>query len=119
MEPIAPPGWYPSLDGREEQFWDGRSWTGVVRPRMRPQRRSRAFLWFFLAVQALFVAFATLLVAMNGSGDCAGLDQELCDTLNAAATERAVMDLVLVWAAADVILGISYAVYRLAAQPRT
>lgn len=83
-----------------------------------PRRRRRVFPWVFLAVQVLFVIWVIAGVA-SGHGAAANChDQYLthaqCASASEAGTAAGVGLVVLLWAVADVILGICYGVWRLA-----
>ncbi|MFI6412209.1 hypothetical protein [Streptomyces sp. NPDC050585] len=82
----------------------------------RSPRRRRVFLWVFLAVQLLFLIWLIGGVS-SGAGtpaDCGTLDRETCNEAENAGTAIGAGVVILLWAAVDVILGVSYAVYRLA-----
>ncbi|WP_242484106.1 hypothetical protein [Streptomyces sp. NE5-10] len=84
-----------------------------------PRKKHRVFLWIFLALQVLFLIWV-ILAAGSGSGtpeDCGTLDQQTCNDAENAGTAIGVGLLILLWAAMDVILGISYAIYRIAKRP--
>ncbi|MER5307563.1 hypothetical protein ABT034_07215 [Streptomyces sp. NPDC002773] len=84
-----------------------------------PRKKARVFLWVFLAIQVLFLLWA-ILGASSGAGtpdDCGTLDQKTCNDAESAGTAIGVGLLILLWAAVDVILGVSYAIYRLAKRP--
>jgi hypothetical protein len=106
-----------------------------------PHRRRRVFLWVFLAIQALFVIWIITAVATVHTGptqaqlaqgcydhnwyplfksqaDCV---QHYGGALNAAGTAGKAIGVGLVivfWMVVDVILGVSYGVYRLATRSR-
>ncbi|MFD3537015.1 hypothetical protein [Streptomyces sp. NPDC058664] len=80
----------------------------------RPRRKSRVFLWVFLAIQVLFL-FWVIVGASSGSGtpdDCGTLDQQMCNNAENLGTAVGVGLMIFLWAAVDVILGVSYAIYR-------
>ncbi|MEU9048719.1 MULTISPECIES: hypothetical protein [unclassified Kitasatospora] len=82
------------------------------------------FLWIFLAVQALFVIWiitGTVSSSKSTSKSCAGLTgQDFTDCINAghAGTTIGVGLIVGLWAAVDIILGITYLIYRLSRRGR-
>ena len=95
-----------------------------------PRRRRRVFAWVFLAVQALFAVWVIAGIA-SGGGDhgraaaawcrahpSAYVSFSECVSLygsgSRAGTAIGAGLVVLAWAVTDVILGISYAVWRLA-----
>jgi hypothetical protein len=83
-----------------------------------PRRKRRIFLWFFLAVQLLFVVW---LVAGAGAAtsesDCAGLDRETCEAATAVGAGIGLFFIVMLWMIADFLLGVGYVIYRLAKRP--
>lgn len=90
---------------------------GAIPP---PRKRRRIFLWVFLAIQALFVIWV---IAGAASGHSAAVnchDQYLTHAQCASATNTGTaigVGLIIVfWAVVDVILGVSYGVWKLAAR---
>ncbi|WP_327402407.1 hypothetical protein OG194_21250 [Streptomyces sp. NBC_01288] len=90
-----------------------------------PRKRHRVFFWVFLSVQILFLIWV-ITGAASGSGtpdSCQGMTGDALKTCNDAGNVGTAIGVGLIiglWAAADVILGITYMVYRLASrQPRT
>ncbi|MFJ8464180.1 hypothetical protein [Streptomyces swartbergensis] len=83
-------------------------------PKKKPRR---IFLWVFLAVQALFLIW--IIVGVNEAGDdpsCEGLTGEaleLCRDAGDVGTAIGVGLVIGLWAAVDIILGITYGIYRL------
>lgn len=72
-----------------------------------PVKKRRVFLWFFLAVQALFVLWLVVgLSTANPQGDA----EEVGTAIGAGI-------IVAVWVAVDFILGLTYLIYRLARRP--
>lgn len=83
------------------------------------RRRPRWFMWFFLAVQALFLLWI-ILGARSGAGtpdDCGTLDSRTCNDAESVGTAIGVGLIIILWAVTDIILGITYAVVRLARRP--
>ena len=102
----------------------------------KPKRQRRIFLWLFLAVQALFI----LLIVVTASGHTGPSHKELADAcynhnwwplfksqsdcvsnygkmLNDAGTVGKGIGtafIIVFWCIVDIILGISYGVYKLA-----
>lgn len=82
----------------------------------KPRKRHRIFMWVFLAIQLIFLLWV-ILGAQSGAGtpdDCGTLSREACNDADNAGTAIGVGLVIALWAATDVILGITYAVYRLA-----
>ena len=90
-----------------------------VQPGAAPKKRRRVFLWVFLAVQVLFLIWV-ISGAASGSGtpaECRGRtgdDLALCEDAGDVGTTIGVGLVIALWAAADIILGITYFVFRLA-----
>jgi hypothetical protein len=72
------------------------------------KKRHHIFLWFFLAVQALFVVW--IIVGANSGGDCPAGQEGACE----AGTAIGVAFVVALWVAVDIILGFTYLIYKLA-----
>lgn len=106
-----------------------------------PHRRRRVFLWVFLAIQALFVIWIIAAVATVHTGPTQAQLAQACydhnwyplfksqadcvqhygGALNAAGTAGKAIGvglIVVFWMVVDVILGVSYGVYRLATRSR-
>ena len=97
----------------------------------QPRKRRRVFLWVFLAIQAVFIIWLIAGGASAGgsihasvAAQCLqqakgmGMTQAQCISwLGGAAktgTALGAAFIVVLWVVADIILGISYGVYRLA-----
>ena len=81
----------------------------------KPRKKHRVFLWFFLAVQAIFIIW---LISAGVSTDhsvthCTGVD---CKGATEAGSAIGIGLVVVFWMVVDVILGVTYGVYRLAAR---
>jgi len=91
-------------------------------PKARKPRR--IFLWIFLAVQVIFLVWV-IVGASTGSGtpkECRGLTgQELqnCKDASHAGTTIGVGLVIGLWAAVDIILGITYFIFRLGRRSRS
>jgi hypothetical protein len=86
-----------------------------------PRKRRRVFLWVFLAVQVVFVVWVIGGIA-SGHGAAAGchdqyLTRQQCASASEAGTAIGVGLVIVFWAAADVILGVGYGVYKIARRP--
>ncbi|WP_195911121.1 hypothetical protein [Streptomyces kaniharaensis] len=83
------------------------------------------FFWIFLAVQALFVIWiiaGTVSSTKSASRSCAGLtgqDFTNCISAGHAGTTIGIGLIIGLWAAVDIILGITYLIYRLSRRDRT
>jgi hypothetical protein len=89
----------------------------------KPRKKKRIFLWFFLAVQAIFIVW--IVTGMGGADipDCSGLKGNKADNceMEAAATGIGtgigVMLVVGLWMTVDFFLAVGYGIYRLAKRP--
>ncbi|MET9512005.1 hypothetical protein ABZX62_26725 [Streptomyces flavidovirens] len=87
-----------------------------------PKNRRRIFMWFFLAIQAIFIIWLVvgLTSAAQDFPECAGLTGDaldLCEAEEAGAgigTTIGASLIIILWAVTDIILGITYAIIRLA-----
>lgn len=84
-------------------------------PPPEPKKKGRKFLWFFVAVQLLFLVWllAGTGKAQTADVDCSHLTPQQCDSARDAGTAIGAILVVFLWAAVDIILGISYGIYRL------
>lgn len=83
------------------------------------RKRRRIFLWFFLAIQALFLIWiiAGIGSASGDPSDCGSLSKETCNNAEAVGTGIGVVLVVGLWMVVDFLLGVGYAIYRLAKRP--
>ena len=125
----TPAGWYPADNGIE-RYWSGSEWTDQMRPAAPPppvatmtaeppKKRKRIFLWFFLAVQVLFLIWiiAGLGSTSGEATDCGSLDQATCEAAEDVGAGIGVILIVVLWMVVDFLLGVGYAIYRLARRP--
>ncbi|MFD4474727.1 hypothetical protein ACFWPU_01220 [Streptomyces sp. NPDC058471] len=100
--------------------WNNPTTTTDTDTPATPRKSRRIFLWVFLAIQALFVVW--IVTGSAGSSgtpsDCGTLDAQTCNDAEQAGTAIGVGIVIALWAATDIILGITYAVYRLARRSR-
>ncbi len=95
------------------------TWTNpppLPSPDEKPRRR--VFLWVFLTIQALFLAWVLFGVGAR-AGDppyCDGLEADFCNSAETVGTTLGVVLMIFLWLAVDVILGISYLIYRVASR---
>jgi hypothetical protein len=97
----------------------------------KPYKRRRIFLWFFLALQAVFIIWLVVGIASTGGGINAsvvaqchdqaasmGMTQAQCVSfLGGAAktgTTIGAAAIVIVWIVVDFLVGLTYGIYRLA-----
>ena len=82
-----------------------------------PRRKKRVFLWTFLVIQVLFLIWIITGVASTGStpADTGGvLTPEEANSARDAGAAIGVLLIVGLWAVVDLILGITWAVVKLA-----
>lgn len=89
---------------------------------LRPEKKSRVFLWVFLAVQVFFLLWIIFGVSSAASVpiDCSAVSPDDCQTLHDAQDVGAGIGAVLIvtfWFFIDAFLGVGYGVYRLAKRP--
>lgn len=94
-----------------------------------PKRKKRIFVWFFLAVQVIFIAWIIggIVSASGGDPDCVPGSSyggparpdwsNLCESASNVGTGIGVALVIGFWCVVDFILGVGYAVYRLARRP--
>ncbi|MGW6056310.1 hypothetical protein [Streptomyces sp. NPDC055189] len=83
------------------------------------RKRPRWFMWAFLALQVVFLLWVIFGVR-SGAGtpdDCGTLDTRTCNAAENTGTAIGVGLVILLWAVVDIILGITYAVVRIARRP--
>lgn len=81
----------------------------------QPKKKKRVFMWFFLAVQALFILW--LIAGLSGGGspaECGTLDAKTCSDAAAVGTGIGVMLVVVLWCIVDFLLAIVWAVTKFA-----
>jgi ABC-type phosphate transport system permease subunit len=124
-----------------QQPYPGQQATYAAPPQEKPRKKRRVFMWFFFAVQVLFIIWIITAVASVHTGatqaqltsacynhnwyplfksqaDCV---QHYGGALNDAGTAGKAIGVGLVvvfWFVVDMILGVCYGVYRLATRGR-
>ncbi|MFG3137716.1 hypothetical protein ACGFZA_16075 [Streptomyces sp. NPDC048211] len=86
----------------------------TAQPAQTPKKRKRVFMWTFIAVQVVFLLWVILGANSGGATDCGSLSTADCKDASDAGTAIGVGLIIGLWAFVDVILGITYAVVRLA-----
>lgn len=81
-----------------------------------PVRKRRVFLWFFMAVQVLFILWIAAGAGAGGSS-CQTLSAHACATAADVGHGVAIAVQVVAWVVIDVLLAVIYGVYRLARRP--
>lgn len=93
-------------------------------PAPKTRKPRRIFLWIFLAVQVIFLVWV-IVGASSGAGtpkECRGLtgqDLQNCKDASHVGTTIGVGLVIGLWAAVDIILGITYFIYRLSRRGRS
>ena len=94
----------------------------MTRTASPPRRRRRVFLWVFLAVQAIFLVWV---IGGSVSGHSAAvhchdrfLTHAQCASAANTGTAIGVVLVIVFWMVVDVILGVSYGVYKLSQRRR-
>lgn len=84
-------------------------------PDQRAKKPRRWFLIFFLVVQAIFLVFLVTGIASVSGGpeDCTYLTETECNDAHAAGATIGIGIIIAIWAAVDIILGVTYGIYRL------
>lgn len=103
----APQYGYPQQNGYSMQ--NGQSFGAQPLP---PKKRKRVFMWFFLAIQVLFLIWIIAGANSASHSNHCGADQT-CQNATDAGTAIGVVLIIIFWAIVDVILGITYMVVRL------
>lgn len=87
-------------------------------PAPAPKKKRRIFVWFFLAVQALFLIWIISGAAQGTDySDCGSLSHQTCKDAQDIGTGIGVFLIIVVWCLVDFLLGLGYAIYRLARRP--
>jgi hypothetical protein len=82
-------------------------------PQTKPRKKRRVFLWTFLAIQAIFLAWIIGGSVGAASEPCPPtLSAEACQAAAGIGTAIGVGLIIALWVAVDVILGIGYLIYR-------
>ncbi|MFI5427412.1 DUF2510 domain-containing protein [Aeromicrobium sp. UC242_57] len=119
-----PAGFYADEAGRQRWF-DGDGWTDHYQSaepdapssRAEPERKKkRIFLWFFMAVQVLFIVWIIAGASSSGGDatDCGSLSQQACNDAEDIGTGLGVALIVVFWMIVDFLLAVVYGIYRLA-----
>ena len=87
--------------------------TPTPAPVAPPRKKRHVFLWIFLAIQVLFIIW---LITGGASADhgvthCTGPD---CKGATEAGSAIGIGLIIVFWMVVDVILGVTYGVYKLA-----
>jgi hypothetical protein len=115
-----PPAYYPAPQyaGQPPAYYPAPPMAGQP----QPSRKRRVFMWIFLAIQILFLIWVIGGAAAghnSGQSGCGTLDAQTCQSAADAGTAIGVGIVIAFWVAVDMILGISYGIYRLATRPKT
>lgn len=81
---------------------------------LQPKRqRHRVFWIFFLVVQAVFLVWIIAGAHSGAHTSCSGLSSSDCTNAHEVGNTIAVGVIIFLWAAVDLILGVTYGLYRL------
>lgn len=84
-------------------------------PAAPTKKKRRIFLWFFLAVQVLFLIWVIAGGAShNDVSDCGTLSAKTCNDAQNVGKGIGVFLIIVLWFFVDAFLGVVYGVYRLA-----
>jgi hypothetical protein len=81
-----------------------------------PKKKRKVFFWFFLAAQILFLIWIIAGVHSGShvsASNCNGLDTSTCQAAADTGTAIGAGLVIALWVAFDLIVGITYAIYRL------
>lgn len=83
------------------------------------KKKKRIFMWFFLAVQVLFIVWIVAGVggASGDATDCGSLSQQACNDARDVGTGIGVIMIIVFWMIVDFLLAVGYGIYRLAKRP--
>lgn len=81
------------------------------------KKKHRVFWWIFLAIQILFLVWI-ITGANSHTGSCNGLNAHGCAAATDAGKAIGVGLIIGLWVAADIIIGGTYAIYRLTRRGR-
>ena len=82
----------------------------------KPKKKKRIFMWFFLAVQILFLIWIIAGIAGNSGDatDCGSLSQQACNDAADVGTGIGVFLILVFWVIVDVLLFIPWVIVKLA-----
>jgi hypothetical protein len=85
----------------------------------KPRKKKRVFLWFFLAVQAVFIIWILGGAASaQSNSNCNGLDAQTCSDATAVGTGIGIFMILVLWVMFDFILAVGYGIKYLATRNR-
>jgi hypothetical protein len=73
----------------------------------KQHRKHRVFPWIFLAIQIIFLVW--IILGANSGGDCPEGQEGACE----AGTAIGIGLIIALWVAVDIILGLTYIVFRM------
>lgn len=122
--------------GRKKALRDRKAYGGLIVSRKnerewKPWERRKIFLWFFLALQAVFIIWliagtattggsinATVVAQCHHQAAGMGMTQAQCVSFLGGAsktgTALGAATVVIVWVVVDFLVGLTYGIYRLA-----
>jgi len=90
--------------------------TPVTETPPKTKKKRSKFMIAFLLIQGLFLLWVVggLMSASGTPDDCGTLSAELCNGAETVGTAIGLVLVVMLWVAVDFIVGVTYAIYRLA-----
>ncbi len=97
--------------------YQGQEWQGEPAA-VKKKKKKRLFLWFFLAIQAIFIIWIItgINASSNDTSTCGSLSAKACQDAHNAGAGIGVFLIIVLWVLVDIILGIGYGVYKLASR---
>lgn len=91
--------------------------TSDTTPDTKPRKHRRIFPWVFLLIQVLFLVWIITGTA-SGHANCGSLDAQTCANATNAGKAIGAGLIIALWVAVDVILGVTYAIFRMTRRSR-
>src|SRR5580704_8839167 len=96
-----------------EVVWKGDAFEPSHGP-ARPPKKRHVFRWVFLGVQLAFLLWIVVGVHSGSQTSCGTLSAQDCHNAHAVGGTIATGLIVTMWAAVDIIMGSTYAIFKLA-----
>ena len=129
LQPETPqPEWTYRGTAHSHAAYSQAGGTAVPIRGAKPRKKRRIFLWFFVAVQVIFIIWlvAAIVSVHKGGGIpayCAHqggtvADQHVCADAADTGSALGFALVIIVWCVVDFLLAVPYGIYRLARRPR-
>ncbi|MFD5514192.1 hypothetical protein ACFWIB_41920 [Streptomyces sp. NPDC127051] len=103
------------MDTQDSSPWSTKDQQPTPEPEKKHRRPPLGWLiWIFILVQVVFIAWLIGGTIATQNGGCDGLAADTCQDAKDVGPAIGIGLVILLWATVDTILGIAYAVYRLA-----